>query len=1032
MQRTRLSASARLVVLSALLVPHVGAAAGELHPTRQAIVRAAVAEIGRVEDARGTDGLKKGWQRLVEYHRLSLKSAPSGATLAVLKRVGGRPGAWSGIFAVWAVKKSGMAVEWGPISGGWGPRGLRAARSGAKKAKPGDIIVLRNMVHCILEETQGDSLVVVCGDAERQQVQRKHKKRHEVWYHYRTVEEGASPPSAQTGPGSGTEPGPGAPETGTPATQGPETPSGGGSTPDCSLTGGRTYASVSGLMHKPGTCRSLAAKFSPEASCAVPSGYRRAKNAEVTPPLGRKAVEWLNGTPADGIWLSTYFDDKSVHYRLRTEYHCHNPGEAGPQGWHKGVTVYVALPGTSPAPQGGQTPPAPAPAGASGALRQAILKAAASQIGLVKDARGPDGSKIGWQRLAEYYKVAFRMQTLPPAWLAGIKQVGGHSPGAGSWCGIFAIWATKTGGVDAKWGSLGSVGWGPVGVGKARTDFQNMQPGDILVVHNKWVHHCILEKRDGNKLTTLDGNTSFQQIERTQKDLSQIWYYYRTVDDGAPAPAPTPVVTPGGGDDKTPPTPGGGDPPTHHGAGPAIPGNFANRCPSENVVHGIDVSIYQGDVDWKAVKQAGKAFAFARASLGTSVKDSTFAKNWAGMKAAGLLRGAYHFFHPSVDPVAQANLFASMIQQAGGMSEGDLPPVADVEQFDKLAPAVVAEKVKQFLDAVEKATGRKPMVYSGLFMSSALPQSLSEYPLWVANYGVKCPLLPAAWKGWYFWQHQGTGGRTPGIKADVDQNIFNGTMDELVAFIRGGGSDPSGNKPSAPAPEPQPQPQPQPQPTAGGGRCPPEMTLAGSVCIDRWEAATVEILAGGGEQPHSPYKPVDGLKVRAVSAAGQVPQGYISAVQAREACRNAGKRLCSIDEWVRACKGPDASVSYPYGGKVRKPGYCNEGKDSPVIKLFGNGPNIWDATHMNDARISQQPGTLARAGEFNRCKSPDGAFDMVGNLHEWVEHPRGAFKGGFYADAERNGSGCNYTTTAHVGSYHDYSTGFRCCKDPAP
>ena len=64
--------------------------------------------------------------------------------------------------------------------------------------------------------------------------------------------------------------------------------------------------------------------------------------------------------------------------------------------------------------------------------------------------------------------------------------------------------------------------------------------------------------------------------------------------------------------------------------------------------------------------------------------------------------------------------------------------------------------------------------------------------------------------------------------------------------------------------------------------------------------------------------------------------------------------------------------------------------------------------------------------------SAEGVFDLHGNLHEWIADPEGTFKGGFYADGKINGLGCGYTTTAHDTAYHDYSTGFRCCRDPAP
>ncbi len=159
-----------------------------------------------------------------------------------------------------------------------------------------------------------------------------------------------------------------------------------------------------------------------------------------------------------------------------------------------------------------------------------------------------------------------------------------------------------------------------------------------------------------------------------------------------------------------------------------------------------------------------------------------------------------------------------------------------------------------------------------------------------------------------------------------------------------------------------------------------------------------------------------------------VPQGYISANVADAACRAAGKRLCTSGEWLRACRGP-GGMTYPYGDSYRK-GACNEGRDShPVIELFGNDAN-WSAEQMNDPRLNQLPNSLALAGAFEQCVSAEGVYDMHGNLHEWVADADGTFRGGFYVDAVINGNGCLYRTTAHGRSYHDYSTGFRCCAYP--
>jgi hypothetical protein len=218
--------------------------------------------------------------------------------------------------------------------------------------------------------------------------------------------------------------------------------------------------------------------------------------------------------------------------------------------------------------------------------------------------------------------------------------------------------------------------------------------------------------------------------------------------------------------------------------------------------------------------------------------------------------------------------------------------------------------------------------------------------------------------------------------------------------------------------------------------CFDEQVLVDRFCIDKYEAYVVEIDPQGGEHPHSAFDTVDDLEVRAKVSKGVAPQGYISQEQAARACANAGKRLCTADEFVRACRGPDDFSFYPYGGRERKDGYCNEGKGSFVAVVFGNNWDKLTYADFNDPRINQLENGLSKTGAFEKCISPDGAFDMVGNLDEWTAEPpdgynHGRFRGGWYGDAEINGPGCMYETSAHETSYHDYSTGFRCCTDAA-
>ena len=235
--------------------------------------------------------------------------------------------------------------------------------------------------------------------------------------------------------------------------------------------------------------------------------------------------------------------------------------------------------------------------------------------------------------------------------------------------------------------------------------------------------------------------------------------------------------------------------------------------------------------------------------------------------------------------------------------------------------------------------------------------------------------------------------------------------------------------PPPPAPSPPPPPPIEPS-------CPADMVLAGAVCMDRYEAYVVEVDERGTEKPHSPYEVVKGLKVKAKNAEGQVPQAYISQLESAAACEASGKRLCSEDEFTFACSGgAPADNDYPYGGHEHKDGYCNEGKGSQMFRFYGSDPREWTFADLNDPKLNQVEGGLAKSGAYPRCVSKFGIHDCVGNLHEWGSDAPdrmglARFRGGFYGDAEVNGHGCKYVTHAHGPKYHDYSTGFRCCAEP--
>lgn len=224
------------------------------------------------------------------------------------------------------------------------------------------------------------------------------------------------------------------------------------------------------------------------------------------------------------------------------------------------------------------------------------------------------------------------------------------------------------------------------------------------------------------------------------------------------------------------------------------------------------------------------------------------------------------------------------------------------------------------------------------------------------------------------------------------------------------------------------------EPVPNNGLCPPDMASINDIyCVDRYEASLLEILPNGDERTFSSYAPLDGHVVRAVSEPGVYPRGYVSAVQAEQACGRSGKRLCKPAEWRNACMGPKhQTYGYSSGSE---PGRCNDHGRSPMGVVYAGeslGPREkWDWDRMNAPELNQVEGTLARSGEHAGCTNEYGVYDMVGNLHEWVADPDGTFQGGYYLDTQLNGEGCTYRTTAHSARYHDYSTGFRCCADVA-
>ena len=211
-------------------------------------------------------------------------------------------------------------------------------------------------------------------------------------------------------------------------------------------------------------------------------------------------------------------------------------------------------------------------------------------------------------------------------------------------------------------------------------------------------------------------------------------------------------------------------------------------CPGKTTLAGVDVSTYQGTIDWAKVKASGRAWAITRVGDGLG-GDTSFSANWSGIKAAGMVRGAYQFFRASKDPIQQADLLLSKI---GTLQNGDLPPTIDIEVTDGQSASVIASGAQKWLEHVKAKTGRTPIIYTspGFWPSLGNPD-LSAYTLWVAHWGAACPTIPPGWKGFTFQQTSDTGS-VAGISGAVDLDLFNGdqaALDQLAS----NGSPPQGD-----------------------------------------------------------------------------------------------------------------------------------------------------------------------------------------------------------------------------------------------
>lgn len=210
--------------------------------------------------------------------------------------------------------------------------------------------------------------------------------------------------------------------------------------------------------------------------------------------------------------------------------------------------------------------------------------------------------------------------------------------------------------------------------------------------------------------------------------------------------------------------------------------SFGIKIPKNYGIHGIDVSYYQGKIDWKKVKSMKEddvqiRFAFIKATEGMFNVDPYFQRNWREAAKSGIICGAYHFFRPQKSGEWQAKFFLQTVK----FEEGDLPPVVDVEQLNGASPDKMRKELKEFMAYVEQKTKVKPIIYSGLsFYRDYLKGHFDGYPLWIAHY-YKSDLRLTKDTHWFFWQHSDKA-KITGINHVVDFNAFNGDSTAFEAM----------------------------------------------------------------------------------------------------------------------------------------------------------------------------------------------------------------------------------------------------------
>jgi lysozyme len=215
--------------------------------------------------------------------------------------------------------------------------------------------------------------------------------------------------------------------------------------------------------------------------------------------------------------------------------------------------------------------------------------------------------------------------------------------------------------------------------------------------------------------------------------------------------------------------------------------DLSSPTPSSYPIHGIDVSYYQGTIDWPSVRANGTTFAYIKATEGGDVADKKFSENWEGAGQAGLKRGAYHFYYFCRPVEEQIAWFKEHVP----VDPDALPPALDMEwnpqsKTCRLRPPrdKILADMQVFLDELERYYGKRPLIYSSVdFHRDVLEGAFEDYPFWLRS--VKdFPAKRYGDRRWHIWQYTEKGS-LPGISGNIDKNAFAGTHADWAKFVDG-------------------------------------------------------------------------------------------------------------------------------------------------------------------------------------------------------------------------------------------------------